>query len=259
MPMTALTAIGWLWFFAAPAATKALGSGKATVLQHSLPVLATLAVCALWFGSGDFPHELLPSAFYESNSFKLFGRNFTIYKTIEDHKDEESVLLAAEQLVGTAPLLLLPSRCPAAVVRALPALSRPPPAGAAVVGVAFGFVVGGGFAPALHAVGVLKSYWPPDPIPGCARQAASLPERYAVVTQPPPHRRYEFEATEALQPTGSPRRGASVSATLTPAVATTRTASLFCEALADELAFRSVRCLALPLQPGSLQRPAWGR
>ena len=124
--MTALTAIGWLWFFAAPAATKALGSGKATVLQHSLPVLATLAVCALWFGSGDFPHELLPSAFYESNSFKLFGRNFTIYKTIEDHKDEESVLLAAEQLVGTAPLpppASLRSRCPAAVARARPALS----------------------------------------------------------------------------------------------------------------------------------------
>ena len=255
--MTALTAIGWLWFFAAPAATKALGSGKATVLQHSLPVLATLAVCALWFGSGDFPHELLPSAFYESNSFKLFGRNFTIYKTIEDHKDEESVLLAAEQLVGTAPLPLLPSRCPAAVARARPALSRPPPAGAAVVGVAFGFAVGGGFAPALHAVGVLKSYWPPDPIPGCAQ-----PPLFPSVTRPsppPPRRRYEFEATEALQPTGSPRRGASVSATLTPAVATTRTASLFCEALADELAFRSVRCLALPLQPGSLHRPAWGR
>ena len=182
--MTALTAIGWLWFFAAPAATKALGSGKATVLQHSLPVLATLAVCALWFGSGDFPHELLPSAFYESNSFKLFGRNFTIYKTIEDHKDEESVLLAAEQLVGTAPLPLLPSRCPAAVARARPALSRPPPAGAAVVGVAFGFAVGGGFAPALHAVGVLKSYWPPDPIPGCAQ-----PSHRPSVTRPSPGRR----------------------------------------------------------------------
>ena len=98
MPTTALTAAGWLWYFAAPSAVSAIGVGKATVVQHMLPVLSTGATCLLWLMWGEMPHELLPSSFYESNSFKLFGRNFTIYKTIEDHKNEEGVLEAAAQV-----------------------------------------------------------------------------------------------------------------------------------------------------------------
>ena len=67
----------------------------------------------------------------------------------------------------------------------------------------------------LHKIGVLQSYWPPDPIPG-------------------------YEPVEALAPIGSPRRRAAASASFTPAVAFTRSASAFSEALGDELLFRSV-------------------
>lgn len=186
MPTTALTVVGWLWYFASPSAIAAIGAGKATVLQHMLPVLSMGATCMVWLLWGDMPHELLPSSFYESNSFKLFGRNFTIYKTIEDHKNEESVLEAATQLVG-----------------------------AAAIGVVFGLLVGSLTAPALHRIGVLQSYWPPDPIPG-------------------------YEPIEALTPINSPRRRAAASASFTPAVAFSRAASAFSEALGDELLFRSV-------------------
>jgi hypothetical protein len=186
MPTAALTATGWIWYFASPSAVAALGSGTATVLQHMLPMVSTGITCLIWLMWGDMPHELLPSTFYESNSFKLFGRDFTIYKTIDDNKNEESVLEAAAQLVG-----------------------------AAAMGVLFGLLIGAATAPALHKLGVLQSYWPPDPIPG-------------------------YEPMEALAPLNSPRRRAAASASFTPAVAITRTASAFCEALGDELLFRSV-------------------
>ena len=186
MPTTALTAAGWLWYFASPRAISAMGEGKATVLQHMLPALSIGVTCLLWLVWGDMPHELLPSSFYESNSFKLFGRNFTIYKTIDDHKHEESVLEAAAQLVS-----------------------------AAAMGVLFGLLVGTLVPLVLHKIGMLQSYYPPDPIPG-------------------------YEPMEALAPINSPRRRAAASASFTPAVAFTRTASAFSEALGDELLFRSV-------------------
>ena len=195
MPTAALTAVGWVWFFASPAAVDKLGVGSATVVQHMLPVLSTAATCLVWMWWGDMPHELLPNTFYEANSFKLFGRNFTIYKTREENQNEQIVLEAVSQLVG-----------------------------AAVIGVVFGCVIGAATAPTLYRLGVLNSYWPPDPIPG-------------------------YEPMEALEPIGSPRRRATASASFTPAVAFTRTASAFCEALADELLFRSVlyRILAVLL------------
>lgn len=56
----------------------------------------------------------------------------------------------------------------------------------AVLGVAYGAGVGGLLPVILHGLGILKSTYPPDPVPG-----------------------YEFEDNEALQPRGSPRRAVS--------------------------------------------------
>ena len=189
LPSVAMQTCMLAWHGAAGSASRVAGLDRATILQHIFPVLAVCLCLVFWWEWECTPHELLPNSFYRSNEFKLFGRNFTVHKAIDDDPDleEAGVLQAAEQLLI-----------------------------AAAIGVAFGVVSGVGLAPLLHAGGLIQSVWPPDPIPG-----------------------YEYEPNEALQPVGSPRR--SVTSMKDPfTIAAARSAFVFCEALAEELMFRSV-------------------
>ena len=89
-----VTLQGWnlLWFMAAVFVTEqCIGLDKATVLQHFAPIILLVLVFVYWYLMDGTPHELLPSGFYESNEFRLFGRNFTVHKPINEGDNEAEV------------------------------------------------------------------------------------------------------------------------------------------------------------------------
>jgi hypothetical protein len=140
LPFTVSSGVTLAWRAVAPFFVECCGADRATVLQHMLPVLSLCAVGTVWYTTDTSPHELLPACFYESNEFRLFGRNFTVHKVIDegDHVAEESAILeAVEQLVGGA-----------------------------AVGVAYGLLAVGFLPTLLQLAGYLRSAYPPDPVPG---------------------------------------------------------------------------------------------
>eukprot|EP01052_Picozoa_sp_SAG31_P009800 SAG31_NODE_523_length_14545_cov_4.805067_17_plen_410_part_00 len=108
----------------------------ARLVHTSLPSIGMGLVWIYWLAMARLPSEMLPSSFFDANSFMLFGRNFTIYKAVDDKEHESSVATAAEHIVM-----------------------------AAVMGVVFGGLAVG-TPTALKSAGLLNSAWPPDAVPG---------------------------------------------------------------------------------------------
>ena len=164
LPSASLLVVASVWTAAAPAVARVGGVDRATMLQHAFPVLTTALVFVLWYETEATPHELLPASFYESNDFRLFGRNFTVHKTIDESPEveEAAAFAAAEQMLF-----------------------------AAAVGMGFGAAVAAGLAPALKSLGYLSSDWPPDPIPAYeyepneALQPAGSPRRPVTAIRAP--------------------------------------------------------------------------
>ena len=60
------------------------------LLRAMLPALSMSVVWVYWLGWAALPSEMLPSSFFEKNSFLLFGRNFTLYKAVEEKAEEDA-------------------------------------------------------------------------------------------------------------------------------------------------------------------------
>jgi hypothetical protein len=116
------------------------------LLRAMLPALSMSVVWVYWLGWAALPSEMLPSSFFEKNSFLLFGRNFTLYKAVEEKVEEESAIAAVEHIVA-----------------------------ATAVGVAVG-ALSAGLPTVLQRLGALSQAWPPDAVPGYLYETLTDPD-----------------------------------------------------------------------------------